>query len=90
MDGAGRRVILHPNGVTRVGRGDDNDVVLSDDRASRHHATITNNNGRFFIRDLGSTNGTFIDEVRIREQRLSDGDHIRVGDTRFTFRYMSF
>lgn len=90
VDGAGRRVILHPNGVTRVGRGDDNDVVLSDDRASRHHATITNNNRRFFIRDLGSTNGTFIDEVRIREQRLSDGDHIRVGDTQFTFRYMSF
>ena len=90
LDRAGRRVVLQPNSVTSVGRADDNDVVLSDDRASRHHATITNDNGRFFIRDLGSTNGTFVDDVRIREQRLSDGDHIRVGDSRFTFRYMSF
>jgi pSer/pThr/pTyr-binding forkhead associated (FHA) protein len=86
IDGAGRRIILQPNCITRMGRGGDNDVVLSDDRASRHHATITCHDGSFLIRDLGSTNGTFVDEVRIGEQRLSDGDRIRVGDTGFTFR----
>jgi pSer/pThr/pTyr-binding forkhead associated (FHA) protein len=86
IDGAGRRIILQPNSITRLGRASDNDVVLSDDRASRHHATITSNNGSFLIRDLGSTNGSFVDEVRIGEQRLSDGDWIRVGDTGFTFR----
>ena len=86
MDEVGGRVILHQNGVTRAGCTDDNDVVLSDDRVSRHYAAITHDNGRFLIRALGSTNGTFVDEVRISEQGLSDGDLIRVGDTRFTFR----
>ncbi len=42
VDGAGRRVILQPNRVTRLGRADDNEVMLVDDRSSRHHAVITN------------------------------------------------
>jgi len=90
VDEAGRRIILQANRVTRLGRADDNEVMLIDDRSSRHHAVITNSNGRFSIRDLGSTNGTFVEEVRIREQGLSDGDHIRVGDARFVFLYLSF
>lgn len=89
VDEAGRRIILQPDHATRLGRADDNEVILIDNRSSRHHAVISNSNGSFYIRDLGSTNGTFVDEVRIREQGLSDGDHIRVGDTRFIFRYMS-
>jgi pSer/pThr/pTyr-binding forkhead associated (FHA) protein len=89
VDEAGRRIIVQPNRATRLGRADDNEVTLIDDRSSRHHAAITSSNGRFSIRDLGSTNGTFVDEVRITEQQLSDGDVIRVGDTRLVFRYLS-
>jgi len=90
LDRAGNRVLLQTDRVTRLGRAEDNDVILADNRSSRNHAMITNNNGRFFIRDLGSSNGTFVGEVRITEQPLSDGDHIRLGDTRFTFRFQSF
>lgn len=90
MDKSGSRLVLRPDRVTRLGRAEDNDVILADDRSSRNHAMITNTNGRFFIRDLGSTNGTFVGEIRITEQVLSDGDHIRLGDTRFTFLYRSF
>ncbi|HVA15275.1 MAG TPA: FHA domain-containing protein [Stellaceae bacterium] len=90
VDQSGNRVVLQPDRVTRLGRAEDSDVILADDRSSRNHAMITNNNGRFFIRDLGSSNGTFVGEVRITEQRLSDGDRIRLGDTRFTFLYRIF
>jgi len=90
MDEAGNRFVLQADRVTRLGRAEDNDVILADDRSSRNHAMITNSNGRFFIRDLGSSNGTFVGEVAITEQRLSDGDHIRLADTRFTFLYRSF
>lgn len=84
IDGSGNRVPLQPD-LTRLGRADDNDVILVDNRSSRHHAVITNTHGRVFIRDLGSTNGTFIGNSRVMEHELSNGDHIRLGDTRFTF-----
>lgn len=90
MNEAGNRVVLQMDRVTRLGRANDNDVILADYRSSRYHAIITNTDGRFFIRDLGSTNGTFVAEVRVMEQTLSDGDHIRVGDTRFTFLHRKF
>ena len=62
MDHSGNRVALQPDRVTGLGRAEYNDVILADDRSSRNHAMITSTNGRFFIRDLGSTNGTFVDE----------------------------
>jgi pSer/pThr/pTyr-binding forkhead associated (FHA) protein len=85
MDEAGNRVVLRPDRVTRVGRADDNDVILADERSSRYHAAITRANGRFVIRDVRSPNGTLVGEVRVMEQGLPDGDHVRLGDTRFTF-----
>lgn len=75
-----------------IGRGDQNDIVLNDDLASREHAlieqvTVPGKGGgmRYIIRDLGSTNGTFINHKQIGEQALNDGDVIRVGQTFLRF-----
>jgi hypothetical protein len=76
--------------VTIVGRGDDVDVVLDDPGVSRRHAEIrvTSDGPRLVahIRDLGSTNGTFIDGNRVTGAVLAEGNGITMGRTRLTFR----
>ncbi len=77
---AGRRVPVETE--LRLGRAEDNDVVLSDERASRHHALIRREGEGFTLRDLASRHGTFLngellsDEIR----SLEAGDSIGVGD----------
>lgn len=74
-------------GRMRLGRASDNEIVLDDALASRQHAEIEVTEADVVVRDLGSGNGTFINEVAIREPRpLQDGDRIRVGGTTLTFR----
>jgi hypothetical protein len=76
--------------VTIVGRGDDADVVLDDPGVSRRHAEIrVTTDGPHLvthIRDLGSTNGTFIDGNRVTGAELREGNSITLGRTRLTFR----
>jgi pSer/pThr/pTyr-binding forkhead associated (FHA) protein len=72
---------------TNIGRSRDNDIRLSDDRASRRHARIDAQQGTFVISDLGSANGTFVNGQRIYRQALRNGDEICIGDTRLTFRH---
>ncbi len=65
-----------------LGRTEDNDIVVNDSRVSRHHATIWFSQGQYWIRDEGSTNGTFVNEQRIqREQTLNVGDRVWIGGT---------
>lgn len=75
-----------------IGRGEENDVVVNDDLASREHALIEQvvtpgkrGGLRYIIRDLGSTNGTFVNHRQISEHALSDGDIIRLGQTFLRF-----
>jgi Protein of unknown function (DUF3662)/FHA domain len=76
--------------LTIVGRGADVDVVLDDPGVSRRHAEIrvTTDGPRLVahLRDLGSTNGTFIDGSRVTGAALRDGNRITMGRTRLTFR----
>ena len=74
--------------VVVVGRTDEVDIVLSDIGVSRRHAMITQQAAGYFAADLGSTNGTLINNEKISEPRkLNDGDKIRVSDTIFKFSY---
>jgi len=78
---------LYPlSGVMYVGREMDNDIQANDPRVSRRHARIRAEGGRVTIADLGSTNGTLVNDVPITgEYVLHDGDLIRMGHTEWAF-----
>ena len=65
-------------GIT-IGRATDNDLVLRDERVSRHHGRIAGIRGTLLYTDLGSTNGTEVNGTRVTEVVLGPGDLIRVG-----------
>jgi hypothetical protein len=74
----GVREIRIGAGVT-IGRATDNDVVLRDERVSRHHGRIAGRRGTLLYTDLGSTNGSEVNGERVTEVVLGPGDLIRVG-----------
>ena len=65
----------------RIGTDPSSDLVLSDGSVSREHAVLTRTPEGVLVRDLGSTNGTFIDDVRTREGFVEAGSRLRVGAT---------
>lgn len=67
--------------VIRLGSQARSDIVLSDDTVSRHHAEIARTSEGVILRDLGSTNGTFIGDLRLREVYLPAVQRIRLGRT---------
>jgi len=69
-----------------IGRGLDNDIILEDTRVSRKHAQLRYRQRRFWLTDLGSTNGTFVNGERISERALRDGDVVSLGGLELTFR----
>lgn len=71
--------------VTRIGRGADTDIRIEDPGVSRHHAEIRIG-ADVILRDLGSTNGTYVNGMLIAEQPLRDGAVITIGSTNLTFR----
>ncbi|MSP56565.1 MAG: FHA domain-containing protein [Myxococcales bacterium] len=71
--------------VIRIGARPDSDVVLTDSTVSRTHAEIVRGREGTILRDLGSTNGTFVGPVRVREVYLSPGTHFKVGKTELVF-----
>lgn len=75
-------VYLLNNDTTIVGREPINDAMFPDPEVSRRHARIINQDGDYFIEDLNSTNGTFINGRRISEiTRIAGGDIIDFGET---------
>jgi hypothetical protein len=72
--------------VATIGRLKECDVVLSDPGASRRHAEVRRADGDYVLADLGSTNGTMVNERTVSEHRLEDGDRITIGRTVLEFR----
>ncbi|MEM9491364.1 MAG: sigma 54-interacting transcriptional regulator [Myxococcota bacterium] len=68
-----------------IGAMDDNDIVIADDTVSRHHCRIVQEDTGYVLIDARSTNGTFINGVRIREAFLHPGCTIAVGQTQIRF-----
>lgn len=75
-------------GNCSLGRAVGNDVVLVDDRVSRRHATIhSQGEGEFWLVDLGSRNGTYLNGRRVSQPtRLRDGDRVQIGPFALAFR----
>src|SRR5688572_5477504 len=70
-------------GLNKLGRNPTNDFRISDPSISSFHAEIAVENDVIRVRDLGSTNGTFIDENRIEEGLLKPENVLRLGNVRF-------
>ena len=71
--------------VVRIGSRDGNDIKLTDDTVSRNHAEVVRTEQGILLRDLGSTNGTFVGPVRIKEVFLGDARRFKVGNTQIEF-----
>jgi DNA-binding NtrC family response regulator len=69
-----------PNGTTLLGRSDDAHIILTGDRASRRHASITRDGAHLVLRDEGSRNGTRCNGKPITETQLTENDVVRLGD----------
>ncbi len=67
--------------VVSVGRQGDCTIVLADPNVSRRHAEIRPAGDGFVVVDLGSTNGTRVNEAKVSEHQLRDGDEVRFGNT---------
>lgn len=78
-DGREREVRVEGQPLT-LGRAPDNGLVLSDARVSRHHGRFVNRHGTLVYTDLGSTNGTHVNGIRVDEIVLGAGDRLQVGD----------
>ncbi len=70
--------------ATIVGRRE-GQIILDDPAVSSRHFQVEEFTGRFFVRDLGSSNGTFLNGKMIRSAQLESGDRIQAGTTIFTF-----
>lgn len=87
LNGPSGRTILGPADIT-LGRLSSNQVMVNDPKASSRHATLHLEGQSYSITDLGSTNGTFVNEQKLSPNApytLNPGDRIRIGDTTFTY-----
>lgn len=69
------------DGVVFIGRGSSNTIMLSDKQVSRKHASINLHGTDYFIEDLGSANGTLVNDHPVQRQILKPGDEIKLGST---------
>ena len=82
---AGTHVVLSTDRPTKIGRGLECDIVLSDPLASRIHAIVEFNEGLWWIRDSTSRNGTFLNGQKIDEARLATDCRVKIGSTEFIY-----
>ena len=78
-----RRTFPLAAGVTVIGRRPNCDLRIPLMDVSRRHCQLDRNGGLFTLRDLGSSNGTFVNGERIEEAQLKPGDHIQIGPLTF-------
>jgi len=84
QDGVSKEFELGDKSIT-IGRSPDADIILLDERVSRVHCNVRFWDGAFYIKDLKSKNGTFVNGRRVEVAKLSPADKIKVGGYTFTF-----
>jgi hypothetical protein len=70
---------------TRIGRSPECEIFLDDVTVSRNHAVLVERDGKFYVEDGGSLNGTFVNRKRIDSAELENGDELQIGKYRLTF-----
>ena len=71
--------------VTRLGRATEGEVSLDDITVSRRHAEVIRTGNSYLVRDSGSLNGTYVNNTRIDEAPLAQGDELQIGKFRLVF-----
>ena len=69
--------------VLSIGRGPGVDIAVEENSLSRQHATLSYGEGTFRVRDLGSTNGTFVNGSQVESAELKHGDRLELGQCAF-------
>jgi len=75
--------------LTTIGRSTGNRVCIDSERVSRHHAAIQWTGEGFMLTDMGSRNGTYVNDERVYNRALCNGDAITIGDFNMRFLYSS-
>ncbi|MCK5685343.1 FHA domain-containing protein, partial [bacterium] len=86
------KIIIDSNGIIMsysltdnekavIGRSNECQITINDTKVSRMHSTFFVKNRKLYLKDNGSTNGTFVNNKKIFEKKLSNGDDIRIGTT---------
>jgi diguanylate cyclase (GGDEF)-like protein len=81
----GRRYPLSTTNAVSIGRGTDCTILIDDHSVSRRHARVEPTPQGYLAEDLGSTNGTFVNDRPVVRQMLQDGDYLRVGNCIYRF-----
>ena len=88
IDGSVAEYIFDQQTVT-LGGSEENDLVIDDDKVSRMHARVFRDDDEYLVEDLGSTNGTYVNHVKVRTAYLKSGCTIRLGSTLLRFSVLS-
>jgi pimeloyl-ACP methyl ester carboxylesterase len=80
------KIDLENQDRTMIGRDDNCSIFIDAPNVSRHHAEVQHAESAFILKDLGSTNGTFLRGQRVTQHFLQDGDVFRIGHTQITFK----
>lgn len=87
LEGPGRKkkYDLDKKSSTTIGKKDDNDFVVDDSTVSRQHVEIVATADSYLLKDMNSTNGTFINGIKVKEAFLAPGDVITIGNTKIEY-----
>ena len=81
---AGSKFLIDKD-VTTAGRHPESDIFLDDVTVSRRHAEFERRDGVFFVKDVGSLNGTYVNRQRVEEAELANGDELQIGKFKLTY-----
>ena len=84
-EGERRDLGLDPAGDTTIGRHPQCTLSINQPSVSRRHARLWMEDGRWYVEDLGSSNGTYVNNRRITKQELDEGDDLRCGDFKLNY-----